>query len=170
MKLTVKVKGIEELRARFKDPALIGDPLHELMEDAGHIGREAMESAIDGGIGIAVESINLNVQRTNALVFSVLPLARGLSIDQGRKPGEDPPALQIARWYMKTRRLRSMGGLTKGQRETIFEIWGRIKAKGTSGKHFLQKTKNELEDAMPRLVDEMAEKVEERWEAGRRGL
>ena len=118
------------------------------MEEAGHIGREAMESAIDGGIGIAVKSINLNVQRTNALVFSALPRARGLSIDQGRKPGEDPPVLQIARWHMKTRRIRSMGGLTKGQKETIFEIWGRSR-RSTSGKHFLQKPRTNSRTPCP---------------------
>lgn len=164
MKLTVKVKGIEELRARFKDPALIGEPLRELMEEAGHIGREAMESGIDSGLGIAVKSINVSVQRDNAIVYSVLPKVRGLSIEYGRKPGEEVPFLSIARWYKNSRRV---GELSRSEKETIFAIRSSIRAAGTKGKHYLQKTREVLTEAVPGLIKNMARAVEERWRQSR---
>ena len=169
MRLDVKVEGIQELRNRFKDPALLREPLREMFDEAGTIGRQAMESGIDGGLGIAVKSINMSVQRDNAVVFSVLPKARGLSIEEGRKPGEEVPVLQIACWYKNTRHIRNFGGLTRSEIETIYTIQAGIRAAGTKGKHFLKKTRDAMMAAVPGLIEKMAQAVEERWRQ-RRGI
>ncbi len=158
MKKTIEIKGIEELRIRCEDPSLVGEPLKELLEEATTMGRREAETAIDGGTGIAVRSIAGEVKDTSARVYTAIPRVRARSIEEGRSPGADPDAIlaQMIRWKEAV-----------GHPESGRQVAREISRAGTRGKRFMAAARKKIEEAMPRLVQDLVRKVEERWAASR---
>jgi len=150
--MDVKVEGIEELQAKLRDPRMLQKPLKELLTEGASIGRKASEMAIDGGTGIAVRSIGATVYPTQARVWTALPKARAQSIDVGRKVGERVPLGQLIRWKE-----------AEGIGASAVELQQQIKRRGTKGKRFIEAAKEAVNNAMPRLMKEMSDKIARWW-------
>ncbi len=154
----IEIDGLEALKSRFSDPTLIGEPLQELLEDASLIARNAAESGIDGGLGIAVRSINREVKATSARVYTALPAARAFSIEKGRPSGEPIRSMiaQLIRWREAV-----------GHPDSAAVIARDIHERGTQGKRYMRKAREQTKSELPRLINKMAAAVEEKWRQGR---
>lgn len=161
MRTNVEITGIAELQARFKDPALIKGPLEELLRETARIGKQIARHNIKGGTEQAGISIRADVEPLVATVYSVMPHARALSIEEGRFPGDAPPFKQIVRWVKG--RYASTRNVSASERQVILEIMASVKAKGTKGKKFIAGAAVAIKKSLPGLVQKMARKVEERW-------
>lgn len=153
--ITVEVVGIEDLQAKLSDPHLVGGPLATLLDEASAIGRKAAELGIDGGLGIAVRSINRYIYPKEARVYTVLPEARAMSIEAGRSPGVPPRDIlaQIIRWKESV-----------GHPDPAITIAKEISSRGSKGKHFIQKAREAVAKELPQLVQKLGGHIEKRWE------
>ena len=169
MKTEVTIEGLDKLQARFKDPALIRAPLKDLLTTAAVIGRDSAKANISGGTEQAAYSIIYKVEPMEAQVYSMMPPARAMSIEQGRPPGEEPPWMQIARWSTGRRYLtsRTASGMTFQERREITLTQLAIKTAGAKAKKFIEKAGITVKSKMPALVADMARKVEARWNQSR---
>jgi hypothetical protein len=166
--MTIKVEIDQaQLREILKkaDPAHIKEDMHQLMKDAGHHGNTVAKQKIKGGTEQAGISMRFDVQPLEAKVYSVMPPARALSIEEGRRPGEDVPYMQAARHvtgrrYMTRRRLPE---LSKDEREQIDRFRGAVKAAGAKGKAFIDGAREAVEKDMPKMLAKVASKIEGRW-------
>lgn len=149
-RVKVEITGLAELRSKLKDPSRIQHPLYMLLKDATNIGKKTAWEAIDGGAGIAVRSISARIDPTSALIYTMLPQARALSIEEGRQPGIRPQSIlgSIIRWVQSMR-----------IRKTGIEVAVEIHDKGAKGKHYMAAAAEKVRGEMPRLVAEMAERL-----------
>ncbi|MDD5502582.1 MAG: hypothetical protein PHH26_03860 [Candidatus Thermoplasmatota archaeon] len=153
----IEVEGVEELQARLSDLRLVGEPLATLMDEASAAGRKAAELGIDGGLGIAVRSINREVKPMEARVYTAMAKERAMSIEVGRSPGVSPRDIlpQIIRWKEAV-----------GHPDPAITIAKEISRKGSKGKHFIQKAREAVAKDLPQLVRKMGGQVEEKWRQG----
>lgn len=167
---TVEVEGIEELKARLTDPDLVGGVVEEIVKESAKTARSEMITRLVGGTQQAKISTQAKVKPLTAEVYSAMPQARSLSIEEGRKPGETPPVLQIARWYTGRRYLtsRKMSEISKSEQKKIDEIRESIKAKGTKGKKFIEGSAEKAKQEIPKLTAKAAYKIERNWERSRK--
>ena len=152
--ITIEVEGIEELQVRLSDPRLVGEPLAALLDEVSAVGRKAAELGIDGGLGIAVRSINRYIYPKEARVYTVLPEARAMSIEVGRSPGVPPRDIlpQIIRWKEAV-----------GHPDPAITIAKEISSRGSKGKHFIQKAKEAVVKELPQLVQKLGGRIEKKW-------
>jgi hypothetical protein len=165
-KVTIDIdqKQIAELLKKA-DPEKVKPMLAQLMKDAGHHGRGVAIHNISGGTQQAGISMRFDVTPTTAKVYSVMPPERAMSIEEGRKPGEEPPLLQIARWvtcrrYLSQRRLSS---LSSEERATTLRVREKIRASGTAGKKFIAGAHEVLKKDLPGMLKEIARSLESMW-------
>ena len=156
----VELKGLERLRGKLQDPSLIRKPLKNLIFHAAGIGKKQARESISGGTGIAERSVTTRVEPTSARVFSLIAQPRAMSIEVGRKPGETVSLMALARWL--TGRQRSFTP-TREERKQAAQVQALIKARGAKGKAFIKAAQETVKRNMPRLVSEMARKIEEAW-------
>ena len=157
-KINVEIEGLAELQARFKDPALTGEPIAQAIAEIADAARKEAEKAIDGGQGMAVRTITANVQKDNALIFSMLPAKRAMSIEEGRKPGDDAKIIlaQAIRWK------DAVGHPASG-----YEVAAELSSRGSQGKAYIKRAEEEAKKAAPDAVRKAAAQVEAKWRAGR---
>lgn len=169
-KFVVEVEGIEELKARLTDPNLIEGAVEELISSSAKVARNEMITRLTGGTGQAQISTQAKVAPLTARVFSAMPKIRALSIEEGRKPGEMPPVLQIARWHTGQRHMtsRRLSELSENEQETIDAIRVSIKSKGTKGKKFIEGSADKAKQELPKLTVKAALKIEQNWERSRK--
>ncbi len=173
-KFTVEIKGAEELKARLTDPNLVDQAMDELVMLAGKTARSEMIGRLAGGTQQAKISTQMDYpimgKPLTAKVYSAMPQARSLSIEEGRKVGEMPPVIQIARWYTGRRHLtrRKMPELPESEQKKIDEIRESIKSKGTTGKKFIEGSADKAREELPRLTVKAVRNIEEYWEGSRK--
>ena len=164
-KVTVTIEGMEELMARFRDPKLVGEPLKELLKEASKVGKAVARHKLSGGTEQAKISIRTEVKPLVATVFSVMPQARAMSIEEGRRPGETASFTQLARWVTKRRYLtsRRLSELSPGERAQVEAVQEAIRAGGSKAKAFIAGAAEAVRKDLPELLNKMARRVEERW-------
>lgn len=171
----IRIEGVKELQDKLTDPRLIGEPLSELLKDAAIAGQSGAKDALfsDTGTGIALRSILYKAEPTRAMVYSVMPRERALSIEKGRSPGaplntlawldynQRPPEWvgPVARWT----KFQGFRDLSAGSGSPIVAIIQAISARGVKGKHFMREAKAAIQRTLPLLLDHMARKVEARF-------
>jgi len=164
---TVEVEGIEELKARLTDPSLVEKAVEEgIIKPSAISARNEMITRLAGGTGQAKISTQADVEPLMAKVYSAMPQARSMSIEEGRKSGERPPVLQIARWYTGRRHLtgRRLSDLSKSEQRTIDDIRESIKGRGTKGKKFVGGSADKVRADMPKMIAVTALQIEQNWE------
>ena len=152
--LDIEMTGQEELIKKLSDPAVIAGPLKELLEEASSIGRKTVVEGIDGGTGVAVSSIGIEVQPLSARVYTAIAEPRALSIEKGRPPGD-------TRWT-------SDGHIQKwaesvGVSEPLFVLTRGIRQRGVKGRFFMAAARQKVESELPRLLNNMARIIEEKF-------
>ncbi|HSW64405.1 MAG TPA: hypothetical protein VLH56_14020 [Dissulfurispiraceae bacterium] len=159
---TIKLEGFEEVMRKLGDPRLSQQPMEELLTDASKIGQSAAIKAISGGTGIAERSINYKVfSRTMwARVYTMIARKRAMSIDRGRKPGDNPSIEEIASWYFSTP-FRRHWDMSRDNRSKVVQIWQAIKEHGAKGKNFIPVAREEIEKELPRLQQRAIQRLEE---------
>lgn len=173
-KFTVEIEGAEELIARLTDPDLVDQAMDELVESTGKTARSEMIKRLSGGTEQAKISTQMDYpvmgKPLTAKVYSAMPQARSLSIEEGRKSGETVPVIQVARWYKGAKYLtsRRLPDLSESEKETILKIRDSIKAKGVKGKKFIEGSADKAREELPRLTAKAARKIEKYWEGSRK--
>lgn len=148
------------------DPAHIKKDMKSLMQEAGHHGYAIAKQKIKGGTEQAGISLRFDATPMEAKIYSVMPPARAMSIEEGRKPGEIIPYMQAARHvtgrrYLTQRRLKE---LSKEERAQVQAFINLVKTTGAKGKAFLAGAKEAVEKDMPRMLGKLAAKIERRWQ------
>lgn len=155
-RVRIEVEGIDELVAKFGKRSLIDDPMLQLMEDATKAGQKGAVNAVDGGMGIAVRSINRNVGLTSkgSTVTTAMSTQAIRSIDLGRKRNQEWQPL-----------VKSMYKWTRAVGSTVnpFRLAHQIAKSGTKGKRFKAAGLKAVEDVMPDLRREMERRIEAGW-------
>ncbi len=159
--IDVEVSGIPEMLAKVNDPDLLRKPLKNLIRDAAATGKIAAMHNIRGGTEQAGISIRADVQPLEARVFSAMPHVRAMSIEEGRKVGEEVPFLQIVHWRFG--RYTASRNLTREERKEVLAIQEAIRRTGSKAKRFIAGAAVAVKKEMPRLVSDMARAVEEAW-------
>lgn len=147
-------------------PRLYQEGVKRMMAEAAKDGQQTMESAIDGGTGIAVRSIVSQSSPTTADIFTMINKPTGIKIEEGRKPGDAPTLVQLARWQEGSARRRNLDGFSRDQVNQLREIQAAIKARGSKSKKYITKTRDKLKYTINSYVDMAARAIEAEW--GRR--
>lgn len=152
--MQIEVQGVDDLNAKLTDPQMIAGPLKELLEEATSIGVKTAVEGVDGGSGAAVRSISKEVLETSARVYSAMPRVRALNIEKGRPVGVPVEQIlpQIISWKKHV-----------GHPEPAIVIAQEISQRGVKGRFFMAAAKQKLEEVLPRLLGEMASKVQVRF-------
>lgn len=167
--VTVQIdqKQLDEI-LRKADPAKVKKHTERLVQYAGHHGRGVAMHNISGGTEQAKISIRSDYTASDmsAKVHSVMPPHRAMSIEVGRKPGEVPPYLQIARWvtgrrYMQTRHAAALSREQKAEIERVIQA---IKAGGSKPKRFISGAHEAIKKDLPKALNEMAKEIESEWQ------
>lgn len=162
IEIVIDQKRLDEIIGKL-DPAVVKGYLRDLIKEAAQIGeREARALVIgkqDEGDAQAHYSIRADAQPLSAKIYSVMPEARALSIETGRKPGEQVPFMQLVRWTRG--RYATSRNITPELREQVLDVAAKIKARGTEGLFFIKGAAEEVEANLPRLLDRMAKEIEE---------
>ena len=148
MSLDIELKGAEELKLKLDDPG-IGPALQEyVLEPAASLGVKTAVTGVDGGRNIAVRSIHKEVQPMMARVYTAMPKARAMSIEEGRKSGEWVPSKSIEMWA------NAVGAAGP------YVIKQEIHDQGVKGRRFMAKAKEAIENALPGFLSNMGKAIE----------
>ena len=147
------------------DPQAVKKEMAELMKDAGHYGRAAAMHNLSGGSEQAKISMRFDAEPLSARVYSVMPQARVLSIEEGRKPGAEVPYMQAARHVTGRRYLtqRRLSELSDGDREQIERFLVSVRSSGAKGKRFIAGAKAAVLKDIPGMLTKVARNIEGRW-------
>ena len=147
------------------DPAIVKIHIAELMKDAGYLGRAVAMKNLTGGFEQAKTTIRFDSTPMTAKVYSVMPNVRTLSIEEGRKPGEAVPYMQLARWSTRRRYLtqRRLSELSRDERARIESAREAILSSGTKPKHFLAGAREAILQKLPDMLNKIAKKIESGW-------
>jgi hypothetical protein len=158
MEIQVDQQQLQKIVSKL-GPQLYERAVKDMMRIAADEGRANMESAIDGGTGVAVRSIVAQSRPNMAEVFSTIKTATGMKIEHGRKPGDAPALVQIARWQEGSARRRNLDGFSREQYKELQAIQSAIRARGSKAKHFLKGTREKMQanlgGYMSRVVNEI---------------
>ena len=146
--LSATIIGLDRLNANLSD--LTGPPLAKLLGDASD---HAKRVAAEGVSATAARSIRSEVKPTSARVFSLMSLARTLSIEEGRKAGG--PLLHpdtLKRWISRV-----------GYRESAMVLARVIRRRGVKGRFFMRAAIQSTQNVLPTMMKEMAQGVSKRF-------
>ena len=150
------IVGLKQLQARL-GPDLAVKALRGFAARAVRTGKRTATKAIDGGSGTATQSIvaRFNAREGEIFVKSMMPLSRGLSIDEGRAPGDPPSLGHLINWKDAV-----------GHPDSAREIRKEISARGVKGKRFLGKVVEQWEQSLGRWLEEAAQRIEKKFKTG----
>ncbi len=144
-------------------PQLYEKAVKNMMAMAADDGRSTMESAIDGGTGVAVRSIVAQSSATTAEIFTMIKKTTGTKIEEGRKPGDAPSLVQIARWQEGSARRRNLDGYSREQFKELKAIQAAIKARGSKAKKYLKGTRDKLQGNLGGYMSRVVEEIKANW-------
>ncbi|MDD5498627.1 MAG: hypothetical protein PHI10_04015 [Dehalococcoidales bacterium] len=146
--------GMDELEERLNRSGMTTEGLKEVLEEASSIAVKTAVMGIDGGAGIAVRSISREINPMSARVYSAMPKARQESIELGRPAGTPVEEIigQIARWRKAV-----------GHPEPARVIAEGIRERGVKGRFFMAAAKQKVEEDLPRLLNNMAKSIEDKF-------
>ncbi len=101
--------------------------------------QEAVGQLRGKGLDMAHHSIKSRYRGKQGIIFSMMPVYRALSIEEGRRPGEEVPFMQLARWLRGDRYLtgRRIGDLPREEVMQVFEVQSRVRTAGVRGIGFM---------------------------------
>lgn len=151
---SVTVEGTEDLKRRLGDPELVNSGLRVVGARAARAGKRTAIQAINGGTGEASKSIVSQVWPAEgmALIKTRIPLARAISIEHGRLPGDPPSLGSMINWVEAT-----------GHPQDAAVVRGEIAARGARGKNFLGQVLEVWQSSMGRWLDEAAKRIEKKF-------
>lgn len=157
-------KQLQKILRKAK-PEAVKTEIAQLMKDAGHHGRAVAMRNISGGSEQAKISMRFDAGPLSAKVYSVMPQVRALSIEEGRKPGEEVPYMQAARYVTGRRYLsqRRLSELSEDDKEQIDRFLVSVKSSGAKGKRFIAGAKAAVLKDMPVMLLKVARNIEGRW-------
>lgn len=102
--------------------------------------QEAVGQLRGKGLDMAHHSIKSRYRGKQGIIFSMMPVYRALSIEEGRRPGEEVPFMQLARWlrgdrYLTGRNIKE--DLTFEEAKQVFEVQSRVRTAGVRGIGFM---------------------------------
>ncbi len=162
MQVTVDERQLQKIISNLS-PKLYEQAVKNMMSMAANDGRAMMEQAIDGGTGVAVRSIVAQSSADMAEVFSTIKVGTGMKIEHGRKPGDAPGLVQLARWQEGSARRRNLEGYTREQVKELQTIQAVIKARGSKAKHFLKGTRDRLQDNLSGYMSNVVDAIKANW-------
>lgn len=139
--------------------------IRDIMSRAAGQGEPYMREAIRGGTEYAMQSIGSRAWPLEARVYSAMAAARGASIEEGRRPGDDPGIMPIARWVSGRRHLtgRRLRELDRGLQEQTLQARAAIIQSGARAKRFIRRTHEHLRQQLPAMLSDAARQIEERF-------
>ncbi len=151
MSLNVDIKGVQELLNKMATLQKF-QPLNKLLTDAALIAQREARSATPQDTRTLARSIALDVQPFSARVFT--PLAYAPVMEYGRRPGGPmPPPDALGGW------LRRHGIPLSA----AFVVARAIARRGIKGRFFMQKGKDAVQSALPRLISDMEARLKAGW-------
>ncbi len=145
-------------------PQLYERAVTDMMRIAADEGRANMESSIDGGTGVAVRTIVAQSTPVMAEVFSMIQnKTTGMKIEHGRKPGDAPSLVQIARWQEGSACRRNLDGYSREQRKELSAIQSAIRARGSKAKHFLKGTREKMQSNLGGYLNRVVDEIKANW-------
>ena len=155
MPTDIRIQGLDELRRRLNHDAMYKEALRIFASRAVRTGKRTAIEAIDGGTGLAAQSIVAKYEPGQGVIFLkslIRSQDRIRSIEYGRRPGEQVSLGQLINWKHAV-----------GHPLSAREIQILIKRQGVRPKGFLAKVEDRWKDSIPRWLDEAATRVEKRW-------
>ena len=162
MDVQIDQKQLQEI-LKSADPSLVKKEMDQLMKDAGHKGRTIAMEHLKGGTEQAGYSMRFDAEPLTAKVYSVMPSHRAMSIEEGRRPGEEAPFMQIARWHTGRRYMTSRRQMDREDIEATREIQDAIRMGGAKGKGFIRGAAEKLQKELPELINVLVKKIESRF-------
>lgn len=156
--MRIQTTGIRELEARLGSAKLANEAFRVFGSRALRTGRKTAIQAIDGGTGVATQSIRGRYEVVNARVWirSMMRYERAISIEEGRPPGQVPSLGALIRWKEAV-----------GYPGSARELQAYIRRHGVKGKRFIGQVHDRWLADMPRWMDEAARRIERRLARGK---
>ncbi len=137
----MKMEGAQELeRALERLRVNVDAGGTGLIKELTKEGEQAAVAQLRGkGTDMAHISIKSRYHGMEGMVFTMMPIQRALSIEEGRKPGEEIPFMQAARWvtgnrYLTGRRIRD---LSEEQIRQVYAVQSSARTTGTRGVKYM---------------------------------
>lgn len=146
-------------------PELYEQAVKKMMNIAAHEGRHSMMNSVRGGTQLAVKTIHEKATPMSAEVYSIMQTPTGMKIEEGRKPGDAPSLIQVARWKTGRGNLtsRRLSEFSRGEIEEFKNIQAAIRAKGSKAKRYLQNTKEKFTQNLPSYLSDVVREIQEKW-------
>ena len=122
--------------------------------------------------GRAVYSIDYEIKPYLARVYSAMPKARAVAIEEGR-PAHSPEIIETFLPSFRDADLSAPAFITAGQiyrwkkkvgyPGTLRQLMREIERSGVAGKRFMGKAREKIEGELPRLLNKMSRRVEEKF-------
>lgn len=162
--MSVEFKGGDALRRLSLAKRMF--PMNKLLLDASLLAQRTARERAPRDTGALQRSIAFEVKPFEARVYT--PLVYAPVMEFGRKPGAKmPPPAALEGWV----RRHWFGGVSRGNQNAIrssaFVLARSISRRGIKGRFFMKAAHDRVKSEMPRLLREMAQRIERVFEAGR---
>ncbi len=162
--MTVKIEGEQGLREALARLNLSVDKsAYGIIKDLTKEGEQAAIAQLRGkGTDMAHISIKSRYHGMEGMVFTMMPIQRALSIEEGRKPGEEIPFMQAARWvtgnrYLTGRRIRD---LSEEQIRQVYAVQSSARTTGTRGVKYMDAAASAIRGKAKAAVQGLARSIE----------
>lgn len=164
MNIKVDKNQLDDLLKKAS-PQRIVAVVKDLIKEASDVAHHAALHNIQGGTKQAGYSIRAEVKTMSAKIHSLMPQARAMSIEIGRKQGEVIPYMQAARFvtgrrYLTARRAKS---LSEEDNRNIGRLQESVRKHGTKPKHFIAGAYAVVNSKMPDIMNNAAARIERGW-------
>ena len=166
--LEVEFRGASAIQRKLRR---IPPVMTQLVEDAAKFGRDRMRvhakphpadkgtlsNAVTYSLAAGARPLSASVGllgRGHGMSSSLAALAA--TVNYGRRPGRPPSIKAIYRW------LRSHGYQASA---TARNVAAEIGVRGTKGVFFLEKAERDLNDQLPKILQDIERQVEQEWAA-----
>ncbi len=162
--MTVKMEGAQELeRALERLKVTVDSNCAKMM---GTLTKEGQEAAVAQLRGKGTDMAHISIQRRysgmEGKVLTMMSYERALSIEEGRRPGEEIPFMQAARWITGNRYLtgRRIKDLSEDQIRQVYEVQSSARSTGTRGIKYMEAASNAIRQKATGTIRTLARTLE----------
>ena len=107
------------------------------------------------GLGKAVLTIFGSYNERGAAIWSVLPIPKAVSIEQGRQPGKPPSTSALAR----NLGLGKVEGLTKEERVAVWAYFENVRRTGTQAFRYMAGVTETMQRDLPKWLKRAGDRI-----------
>lgn len=166
--VTVKLEGMDQLKKKLaQSDVVMKKHVKALLKGLAEVGAETAQEKVRGRLhpGDAMAHLSIKIRHvsdTQVNVITLMPEHRARSIEEGRRPGEKIPVIQIARWHRGDKYLtpRRWHELRWSEKQEVLVVHSSIVSRGVPGLKYMEQAAEAIRKAAPKEISVAARGIE----------